>query len=243
MKMYIENQSSYKIIKNDDHEMEAVYDFISVNGNLVPSQSLAIAHGVYDQRSEKILALRTELLMRRNSEDHAYMIAMLSPCAGEGRSQLAAELAIAFARLNRPTLLVDSDFRNPKQHVLFNADNSNGGFVHAIESVQMPELHGVENFPQLALITAGAIPDNPQELLLSDKFAETIEYLRDNFEYIIFDTPPVTKFSDGLIIANLVRNVLTLSRANHTPYKHLRGMLRGLSITNSRILGGVLNSF
>lgn len=243
MKVYIADNGSDKIIKNDDHEMESAYDFISVNGNLIPDRCLSIAHGVYDDRIEKILALRTELLLRRNSDEHAYMISILSPCSGEGRSQLAAELAISFARMNRPTLLVDADFRNPKQHKLFNANNNSGGFVHAIEAVRMPELHGVENFPQLALITAGIAPDNPQELLLSDNFAETVGYLRDNFEYIIFDTPPVEKYTDGLIVANLAKNVLTLGRVDRTPYKHMRNMLRGLSNANSRILGGVLNRF
>jgi protein-tyrosine kinase len=243
MKMYVANQSSDNIINNNEHETESVYDLISVEGNLVPSQCLDIAHGVRDQRSEKILALRTELLLRRTSSDHAYMIAMISPCNGEGRSQLAAELAIAFARMNRPTLLVDTDFRNPQQHVLFNADNSSGGLVQAIESDRIPDLHGVENLPQLVLITAGLIPSNPLELLSSEKFAQIIEYMRDNFEYIIFDTPPTAKYSDGMIIANLVGNVLSLSRANHTSHRHMRDMLRGLSITNSRILGGVLNRF
>ena len=242
MKMYVANQGSDKILENDIHEMESVYDFISVKDTLVPSRRLAMAYSHFDQRSEKILALRTELLMRRKSADNSYMIAMLSPGAGEGRSQLAAELAIAFARTNRSTLLVDADFRNPQQHVLFGADNS-VGLAQAIESDKMPDLHGVENLPQLLLMTAGAIPDNPLELLSSDKFAMLIEYMRDNFEFVIFDTPPVTKFSDGLVIADLIRNVLTLSRAKHTSYKHMREMLRRLSITNSQILGGVINHF
>ena len=224
-------------------EVETVFDLISVKGDrLVPSQNLAIAHSINDQRSEKILALRTELMMRRKSDDDTYMLAMLSPCTGEGRSQLAAELAIAFARLNRPTLLLDADLRNPQQHVLFNADNNNG-LSHAIESDGIPDFHSVEKLPNLAVVTAGEIPDNPLELLSSQKFALMIEYMRDNFEYVIIDTAPVTKYSDGLVIANMIRNVLTVSRAGHTPYKRMRDMLRKLSVTNSQLLGGVINHF
>lgn len=244
MKMYVANKGPNKIIKSDDHEMESIYDFISVKETLVPSKQLVIAHGAYasDRRSEEIMALRTELLMRRKSDDRAFMMAVLSPCAGEGRSQLAAELAIAFAKMNRPTLLVDADFRNPQQHNLFSADNS-GGLSRAIESDHIPDLLGVENLPQLLVMTAGEIPENPLELLSSDKFAMMIEYMRDNFEFVIIDTPPVAKYSDGLIIANLVKDVLALSRANHTPYKKMRIMLRRLSVTNSQILGGVINRF
>ena len=227
----------------DSQEVETVFDLISVKGDqLVPSQNLAIARGIDDQRSEKILALRTELMMRRKSEDDTYMIAMMSPCAGEGRSQLAAELAIAFARLNRSTLLLDADLRNPQQHMLFNAENSNG-LSQAIESDGIPDFHGVENLSNLVVVTAGEIPDKPLELLSSQKFGLMIEYIRNNFEYVIIDTPPVTKYSEGLVIANMVRNVLTVTRAKHTSYRSMREMIRRLTITNSHIVGSVLNRF
>ena len=228
---------------SDSEEMEQVYDLISVRNDLVlPSENLAIAHSADEQRSEQILGLRTELMMRRQFQDDTYMIAMLSPSAGDGRSQLAAELAIAFARLNRPTLLIDADLRNPQQHVLFNADNKYG-LSQAIKSDGIPDLHSVKNFPQLVVMTAGEIPDNPLELLSSVRFARMIEYVRNNFEYVIIDTAPVTKYSDGLLIANLIRNVLTVSRAKHTSYRSMRDMLRRLRITNSQIVGGVINHF
>ena len=234
-----ENDTQERGIKAE----ESVYDLISVKNDMVlPSKNLAIAHGIDDQRSEKILALRTELMMRRKSEDDTYTIAMLSPCAGEGRSQLAAELAIAFARLNRPTLLLDADLRNPQQHVLFNADNSNG-LSQAIESDGVPDFHSVKNLPKLVVVTAGEIPDKPLELLSSQKFALMMEYIRNNFEYVIIDTAPVTKYSDGLVIANMIRNVLAVSRAKHTSYRSMRDMIRRLMITNSHIVGGVINRF
>jgi protein-tyrosine kinase len=244
MKMYAANHGSDKIIKNDSHELESIYDFLPVREILTPGPELTIAHSqfAYDQRSEKILALRTELLMRRKSSEQAYMIALLSPCAGEGRSQLAAELAIAFAKMNRPTLLLDADFRRPRQHTLFGCGNS-GGLSQVLESDEIPYLHGVKNLPQLLLMTTGEIPENPLELLSSNKFAAMIEYMRDNFEFVIIDTAPVSTYSDGLVIANLVRNVLTISRAKRTSYKHMQDMLRRLSATESQILGGVINHF
>ncbi|MBI1424899.1 MAG: polysaccharide biosynthesis tyrosine autokinase [Gammaproteobacteria bacterium] len=244
MKMYAANDGSLRLNKNDSHETESSYDFIPIKGMLIPSQQLAMANSsyAYDRRYEKVLALRTELLMRRQSTEQAYMMAILSACAGEGRSQLAAELAIAFAKMNRPTLLIDADFRRPKQHVLFSTDN-HSGLSQVKESDETPDLFGVKDLPQMLVMTTGEIPDNPLELLLSEKFALMIEYLRDNFEFVVIDTPPVSKFSDGLVIANLVSNVITLSRAKHTSYRHMRDMLRRLSATNSQILGGVINHF
>ena len=99
-----------------------------------------MAHDPYDPRCEKIRALRTELLLRRELTDRADIVALLSPCPGEGRSLLAAELAIAFAQTGRPTLLVDADLRRPQQHLLFGTDNRQG-LSQAIEHGVKPQLH------------------------------------------------------------------------------------------------------
>lgn len=249
--MYVESHgfdSLSDIEKHDKEKKGLIHEFfpiIPINKDLlVPSEQLVMTHNTYeyDQRFEKMLALRTELLMRRETEETAFMIAVMSPCAGEGRSQLAAELAISFAKLSRPTLLIDADFRKPRQHVLFGAENS-GGLSQVIEADETPDFHGVMDLEHLLLMTTGEIPENPLELLSDSKFSRTIEFLQENFEFVIFDTPPVDKFADGLVIANLVRNVLTVNRAKHTPYRQTRDMLRRLSTTNSQLLGGVINHF
>lgn len=166
----------------------------------------------------------------------------MSPCAGEGRSLLAAELAIAFARTGRPTLLVDADFRHPHQHILFGTSNRLG-LSQAIASRVNPQLHSVRALPQMSVLVAGSIPSNPLELLSSSHFAALVEDWRDNFEFVVIDTAPVMQFSDGLVIANLVGRVLALSRAQHTPYQNMQDMLRRLAATHSRILGAVISHF
>jgi receptor protein-tyrosine kinase len=207
-----------------------------------PDDRLIMAHDPYDPRCEKIRALRTELLLRRESPDRADIVALLSPCAGEGRSQLAAELGIAFAQTGRPTLLVDADLRRPQQHLLFGTDNRQG-LSQAIESGADPYLHTVRGLPRMSVLTSGAVPSNPLELLSSRSFASMIEDWRDNFEFVVIDTAPVMHYSDGLAVANLVGRVLALSRAQHTPYKDMQDMLRRLAATRSRILGAVISHF
>jgi protein-tyrosine kinase len=93
---------------------------------LVPGKELVLAHDPYGVRSEAIRSLRTELLMRTNSRRGAAIFAFVSAAGGEGRSQLCAELALAFAQLGSRTLLVDADMRSPRQHLLFGADNQIG---------------------------------------------------------------------------------------------------------------------
>lgn len=207
-----------------------------------PDQRLIMAHDPYDPRCEKIRALRTELLLRREPSDHANVVALLSPCPGEGRSLLAAELAIAFAQTGHPTLLVDADLRRPQQHVLFGAHNRQG-LSQAIEYGTPPQLHSVRGLPRMSVLTAGVVPNDPLELLSSRRFASMMEEWREKFAFVVIDTAPVSHFSDGLAVASLAGRVLALSRAQHTPSKDMRDMLRRLATTRSQILGAVISHF
>jgi len=208
-----------------------------------PDACLLMRHDPYDPRCEAVRALRTELLLRRDSaSERGDIVALLSPCAGEGRSMLAAELAISLSQLCRPTLLVDADFRHPRQHTLFGTDIE-PGLAQVLEHGAKPRLHSVQDLPWLSVLTAGAIPHNPLELLSGSRFASVIRDWRGKFEFIVIDTPPVTQFSDGLAVASIVGRVLALSRAHHTPYKNMRDMLLRLTATRSHLLGAVLGHF
>ncbi|GAC1630550.1 MAG: hypothetical protein NVS9B10_23060 [Nevskia sp.] len=203
---------------------------------------LALSRSPFDARSEQLLALRTELLLRFDSDSGANMLALISPSAGEGRSRLCAELALSFAQLGHPTLLVDADFRNPKQHILFESENEHG-LSRAIAKHESPRPETVEGIPQLSLLTAGPKPVNPLELLSDGHFQRMVRDWQNSYEFVVIDTAPVTTFSDGLAVATLVGRVLAVSRANHTGYRQQREMLRKLAVTRAQILGAVINYF
>lgn len=207
-----------------------------------PADCLVLAHSPYHPRSEQLRMLRTELLLRHEPNENANVIAVLSPAPGEGRSQLAAELAIAFAQLGRPTLLVDADLRRPQQHMLFNADNS-VGLAQAIAREQVPRFQSVKGLPSLFLLTAGPPPPNPLELLSDRCFELMVADWREHFQFVVIDTPPVARYADGLAVATIVGRVLSLSRARYTRYRDTRDMLRRLGATQARILGAVINHF
>ena len=207
-----------------------------------PGEGLVLAHSPYHPRSEQMRMLRTELLLRHDAGESANVVSVLSPCAGEGRSQLAAELAVAFSQLGRPTLLVDADLRRPQQHVLFNADNTLG-LSQAIAREQVPRFQSVTGLPSLFLLTAGAPPPNPLELLSTRCFEVMAGEWRQHFQFVVLDTPPIGRYADALAIATITGRVLSVSRARHTPYRETRDMLRRLSATQSRILGAVINHF
>jgi protein-tyrosine kinase len=207
------------------------------------STKLILAHDPHHPRSEQIRSLRTELLMLMNDGGrHARVLALLSPSAKEGRSQLAAETAIAFAQLGRPTLLVDADLRRPGQHLLFGADNG-CGLAQALSTREVPPLLTVEGLPKLSIMTAGPKVANPLELLSDGRFERLLADWKREYDFIVIDTPPVSEFADALAVASVAERVLLLSRANVTGLSQMKEMLRRLSTTNSRILGAVISNF
>jgi receptor protein-tyrosine kinase len=228
----------------DGHEpgVRAMHAVVTLGRTVEPDERLLTAHDPDDPRSENVCALRTELLLRREAQDRADIIALVSPCAGEGRSLLAAELAIAYAQTGRPTLLVDADLRRPQQHQLFGTDNRQG-LSQAIAFGLKPLLHTVRGLPRMSVLTAGAAQENPVELLSSRYFAALVDDWRENFEFIVIDTAPIMKYADALAVASLVGRVLLLSRADHTPGRDMHDMLRRLAVTRSQILGAVISHF
>ncbi len=209
---------------------------------LRPGKELILAHDSYNERSEAIRSLRTELLMRTNGRRGAGMFALLSPCAGEGRSQLAAELAIAFAQLGSRTLLVDADLRHPRQHALFGADNVIG-LAQSLTDGTAPRVYGVEGVPQMGLLTSGALPSNPLELLSGSRFERLVTEWRRSYEFVVIDTPPVSQFSDGLAVASVAGHVVVLGRTNSTSFDVLKELRRKLDTTNAWVVGAVMNNF
>ena len=206
-----------------------------------PAAELVVAHDPFDPHSESIRALRSELLLRQDPEQ-CNLIAVVSPGAGEGRSRLAAELAISCAQLGQPSLLVDADLRRPRQHVLFEAQNESG-LAHALDNGSAPQLQGVDSLPTLNLLTAGFVPRNPLELLSRPGFGALLDGWARQYRHIIIDTPPVSLVSDALAVAMHCRCVLVVTRAQHSLLGASREMLRRLATTQARVLGSVVNHF
>ena len=218
---------------------------IALLSPLRPGRELLFARAQDDERSEQIRKLRTELLLRAHTDKGgALTMAIVGAGTGEGRSLLAAELALAFAYLNRPTLLIDADLRNPRQHALFGMESPGTGLVQAIMLRDSPGLHSVEGFPPLAVLTAGdRSTENPNELLSGGQFQRLIAALRLRFSCIIVDTPRFGDYSDAQIISAVLGNVLCVHRAGASTFRHTRDMLRDLTSSRATVVGSVLNHF
>jgi receptor protein-tyrosine kinase len=209
---------------------------------LSPIAEVILAHDPNNPRSERIRALRTALLLLDDTPSQAHAVALLSPGAGEGRSLLAAELAVAFSQLRRRTLLVDADLRHPRQHILFGAENA-WGLAQALALGGAPQVLSVKDLSHLSVLTAGATVQNPLELLSDGRFGRLLNDWRYDYDFIVIDTPPVSSYADGLAIATTAGRALVLSRAAMTPRSDMKDMMRRLASAQTRVLGAVLSRF
>lgn len=211
-------------------------------GMVKAGPSLILLRDSESAYSEQIRALRTELMLLNSASRSGNSIVILSPCQGEGRTQLCAELAVAYSQLGQRTLLVDADLRRPRMHTLFDCDNLIG-LGQALASGGAPQFFGVEKLPHLSVLIAGPNVPNPLELLTNGHFQRQMSDWRKKYNMIIIDTPPITEFADGLAIASFAEQVVIVGRTEATPHKNMKEMLRRMGGTQARIVGAVINSF
>lgn len=209
---------------------------------VTPSSELVIAHDPFDLHAERIRALRTELLLRRDESDEGSALAVISAHASEGRSRLAAELAVAFAQLGQSTLLVDADLRHARQQVLF-PGSSGRGLATTLARREAPRLQSIAGLPHLSVLLSGERPANPLELLSDPLLGELLSGWKRRFRHILFDTPPIAQYSDALATATHAGQVLVVTRAQVSPMASTREMLRRLAVTDALVLGAVVNHF
>jgi capsular exopolysaccharide synthesis family protein len=218
------------------------YLTIRHNGVGRPTSRLALARNGEDPYSARIRVLRDELLLLNQTDRQAGSLAILSPCSREGRSQLAAELAIAFSQAGRSTLLVDADLRRPALHSLFGIESS-WGLAQALAHDQPAQLFAVEDLPFLSVLPCGPAATNPSEMLSGNRFVHLVNRWRSTYDFVIMDTPPALDHADAVSIAAASRSVVLLSHAQITQHKQMKELLRRLRLTQARILGAVLGDF
>jgi polysaccharide biosynthesis transport protein len=144
--------------------------------------------------------VRTALYFNTRGGGHK-VVQVTSPNPGDGKTTLASNLAVAIANSGKRTLLVDADFRRPRVHKMFGISDSTGlsevmnGTVELADAIQEPE---IEN---LSILVCGKRPANPAELLTSSQFQQLIEVVREKYEFVIVDTPPILAVTDPLAVA------------------------------------------
>ena len=170
------------------------------------------------------------------------MLTVTSSSPAEGKSLTAANLAIVMAQSGARVLLVDADLRRPAQHEIFGLDNNQG--LTSLLVKNPPALSEVVQnsaIEKLKILTAGAIPPNPSELLGSKRMLNVLEAIRKEFEVAIFDSPPVLAVSDASIIATRTDMTLMIIDAGHTRRGAAQNAQEMLTTVGVHLAGVVLN--
>jgi polysaccharide biosynthesis transport protein len=166
---------------------------------------------------------------------------VMTSCAkGEGKSTSSLSLAINFAQLGKPVLIIDGDMRNPSLHKQLGIDN-NIGLSNLLSSNVTPiEVTRRSSVPNLFVISAGPTPPNPVELLAGPKMLDMLDLVSDRFSHIIIDAPPVLGIADAIVLGNQVGELVFVVEAARTRKANIRASLKRLFVAGVRPLGVIL---
>lgn len=176
---------------------------------------------------ETFRILRTNLtyIFPLQKEKKGQTIMVTSTIKGEGKTFTALNLSISFSIMNKKVLLIGADMRNPQLHNYLNIKRNDKGlqnYLHDMSvdwrSVVKKDMNGIEN---LDIIMSGIIPPNPAELLSNGRLETLIDEAKNEYDYVIVDTPPTLLVTDTLVVSHLVDTTLYVVRADFTPKKIL----------------------
>lgn len=191
--------------------------------------------------AEHFRNVQTSLLLAPSDTENKVIV--VSSCVpGEGKTTLASNLGIIFSRTNKKTLLMDCDLRNPKLHRIFNIKNIHG-LTHflsgKLEDSQF--IKKSEEIPDLSIINAGITPPNAAELLSSSRMEKLLKFLKEKFDYIIIDSPPLLLSTESYIIASIADAMVIVVNSRKTPREVVLNAKKELEIKNIKVKGIVLN--
>jgi len=190
--------------------------------------------------SESYRSLRTSLMYTTKGNQGTIMVS--SPGPGEGKTTTIINLAITYANLGKKTLLIDGDLRKPVLHKVFNTDIKKG-LTHYLSGVEekWQNIINPTDVENLQIIYSGAIPPNPSELLGSELMNNLIIELKEKYDIILFDAPPVLAVTDAVVLSRLIDQFILIVRFGSTDKDSINHTLMALSNVNRTLTGVVFN--
>lgn len=215
------------------------YPYLSPGeGGLGPE--LAAAYSPFGAEAEALRVLRTQLVLRWFAPERT-LLAVTSPSVGDGRSYLAANLAVGFAQLGWETLLMDADLRRPRQHCIFNLANRTGLSAMLAGRVSTSCEERVACFTHLSVLPAGPVPPNPLELLSRPAFPRLLHELARQYAVVLIDSPAAESGADSQTIAVRAGGALLVARAGRTRMAELRSLATGIMGAGATVVGSAFN--
>ena len=236
-----------KLLTQDDIDFALAQQFnypvLPRGGDNGVSDDVIAGYSPQSDAIEPLRALRSQLTLRWLNDASHKVIAITSPGRGEGRSWLAANLATVFAQIGERTLLIDADMRHPRQHQLFNLNNSVGLSALLTGRAGKEIASRIHAQLRLFVLPAGIVPPNPQELLGRPVFELVLDRFTDQFDVVIIDTPAAVESADAQIVANRAGAAVMVARRNVTRHSELNSTMQSFIQTGVNVIGSVVNEY
>jgi len=217
------------------------YSYPSSNtDDLRYSRDLLVLHEPFGTRVESFRSIRSALIFSGVGKLIS-SIGVVSPGEGEGKTFVAANLAVIFAQLGSRTLLVDLNFRSPRVHTLFQLKNNCGASSLIIKRAFAEDAIKKTSLSSLDILPSGPKPPNPLELLSWRETAQLFENMKDSYEVIVFDTPAFGKSTDGMVISGFCDATLLVALKGVTKNAAFGQVKKQLEGAGAKILGSVVN--
>jgi capsular exopolysaccharide synthesis family protein len=203
-------------------------------------QTLLLTGSVPQNFAEAFRAIRTSVLFS-STKQGSRSVLVTSTQPREGKTLIAANLALALAQMDQRVLLIDGDMRKPRQHEQFNVTQDPGLSSLLVGKAKANDAVRKTSTNNLWLMPAGHNPPNPAELLGSTRFKDLLKALGDNFDWVVIDSPPVIAVTDASVIGHLTTGVVFVIGSEQVARSTVRTAVEQLLGSRATILGAVLN--
>lgn len=209
-----------------------------------PNSELLIFADPRSSLSESYRQLRTSILL--STAGHApKSLLITSSLPSEGKTTTATNTAISLAQTGARVLIIDADMRRPRLHSVFNIKNGQGLSTVLSSDLNTQQILDVVYFDErtkVYVMTSGPIPPNPAELIGSEQMASLLKTLQGEFTHVVVDSPPITSFTDGVLIASLVDGVILVVHSGKSSRQVVKRARQLLQDVRAKVLGVVLNN-
>ncbi len=196
----------------------------------------------FSLQSEAIREIRSQVMMRVFAGPRPRpALAVVSPSSGDGKTFFSANLAVALAQVGGKTLIVDADLRGPRQHQVFNVENTIGLSSVLAGRVDSRVIQPVPETPNLFIMPVGVTPPNPLELIERPAFGVLLRELTAKFDHVIVDTPAAVYGVDALVVAARCGAALVVARKNQSKVGSLQKLVSALTDSTARMAGVIVN--
>lgn len=225
-----------------DEVLSMQFDFSVVdNSNNVVDPKVFTAYSTQTRETEYFRSLRGQLAIRWLSENQ--MLAISSVRGKAGTTLVAANLAVSFAQLGERVLLVDANMRTPKIHEYFKLKNTKGFSDYLANRADLSCIENFEQISGLSIMTSGAIPPNPLELIGRGGLKKLISEVKGQFDIVLFDTPALKEHCDAISILNSVKGGLLVIRKNVTLIDEINEVNQEFDLAGASMIGIVMNHY